>query len=437
MVGGVFAATGVTLLVLRPKAQKPSVSFGLGPGALVAQGRSDARPRIARAPRRARPHRERDARGRGVQPRRGARQAPFTDATTCGEACDDADPCTDGDCTIDGACKGTPVPDGPVLTDPIGDCQLVSCVAGEPEVAADAADVPDDDGDPCTEELCAEGKPSHPTRADGAACVATTGLTGTCAAGACQVKCSADVDCDDKNPCDRRLRPHDAPLRDHAARRRRRARRRERVLRLHVHERDGDAAGVEAAGRAVQLRRRQGLRRRGSLRRVQRRRRLRAGLQDECSVAVCNANKTCGTAPAPAGTKLVNAPQKPGDCVTLYCDGMGGVTTEADDADLPDDNNVCTTETCMSGAVTTTPVALGTSCGAGMACNGKGVCKTATAQACAASTDCASGVCSDAVCCPPRARPRASRATSPARSGPARISRQRSMTPTRRPRASG
>jgi hypothetical protein len=38
VVGGVFAATGVTLLVLRPKAQGPSVSLGVGPGALVAQG---------------------------------------------------------------------------------------------------------------------------------------------------------------------------------------------------------------------------------------------------------------------------------------------------------------------------------------------------------------------------------------------------------------
>lgn len=36
--GGVFAATGVTLLVLRPKAQKPSVGLALGPGALFAQG---------------------------------------------------------------------------------------------------------------------------------------------------------------------------------------------------------------------------------------------------------------------------------------------------------------------------------------------------------------------------------------------------------------
>ena len=38
IVGGVLAATGVTLLVLRPKPQKPSVGLAIGPGSLVAQG---------------------------------------------------------------------------------------------------------------------------------------------------------------------------------------------------------------------------------------------------------------------------------------------------------------------------------------------------------------------------------------------------------------
>jgi hypothetical protein len=36
--GGVFAATGVTLLVLRPKAQKPSIGLSIGPGSVLAQG---------------------------------------------------------------------------------------------------------------------------------------------------------------------------------------------------------------------------------------------------------------------------------------------------------------------------------------------------------------------------------------------------------------
>lgn len=38
VVGSVFAATGVTLLVLRPKPKVPSVGLALGPGSLVAQG---------------------------------------------------------------------------------------------------------------------------------------------------------------------------------------------------------------------------------------------------------------------------------------------------------------------------------------------------------------------------------------------------------------
>jgi hypothetical protein len=324
----------------------------------------------------------------------------FTDEKTCGEACDDADPCTDDDCILDGVCQGTPVPDGPMLTDPIGDCQLVSCVGGEAKAAADDTDVPADDGDSCTEELCAAGQPSHPLQPDGSACVASTGLAGTCAAGACQVKCDADATCDDKNPCTTEacdlmtllcastpLDGVDAPGSVN-----------ECFASTCVNGKAtppksklpgapcsfGGGKVCDGVDHCVACN-------------------VAADCaptaKDECSVAVCNANKTCGTAPAPAGTKLVNAPQKPGDCVTLYCDGIGGVTDVDDDADMPDDNNVCTTQGCMSGAITTTPVALNTDCGAGMACNGKGVCKTATAQLCMASADCASGVCSDGVCC--------------------------------------
>jgi hypothetical protein len=38
VVGGVFAATGVTLLVLRSKAQRPAIGLAVGPGSLLAQG---------------------------------------------------------------------------------------------------------------------------------------------------------------------------------------------------------------------------------------------------------------------------------------------------------------------------------------------------------------------------------------------------------------
>ncbi len=38
VVGGAFAATGVTLFMLRPKPQKPSIGLALAPGSVVAQG---------------------------------------------------------------------------------------------------------------------------------------------------------------------------------------------------------------------------------------------------------------------------------------------------------------------------------------------------------------------------------------------------------------
>ncbi len=38
VVGGAFVATGVTLLVLRSRAQKPSIGLGIGPGSVLAQG---------------------------------------------------------------------------------------------------------------------------------------------------------------------------------------------------------------------------------------------------------------------------------------------------------------------------------------------------------------------------------------------------------------
>ena len=324
----------------------------------------------------------------------------FTDAKTCGEACDDDDPCTDDDCILDGVCQGTPVPDGPVLTDPIGDCQLVSCAAGKLKTAPDDTDVPADDGDSCTEELCAEGEPSHPTQPDGSACVASTGLAGTCAAGACQVKCGADADCDDENPCTTEVC---------------------NLMDLLCASTPLD--GVDAPGSVNECFASTCVK--GTATTPASKPpgtpcsfgggKVCDGMsscvacnvaadcaptgKDECTVAVCNANKTCGTSPAPAGTKLVSAPQKPGDCVTLYCDGMGGVTPEADDTDLPEDTNVCATEGCAMGVITSTPVAADTDCGKGMVCNGKGVCKKATTQPCLASAECASGACSDGVCC--------------------------------------
>jgi hypothetical protein len=323
----------------------------------------------------------------------------FTDTATCGEACDDGDPCTDDDCMIDGACKGTPIPDGPVLTDPVGDCQLTSCAAGELETAPDDTDLPADDGSSCTDEVCAAGKPGHPTRPDGAACMAASGLAGTCAAGACQVKCSADADCDDKNPC-----TLDAC--DLAA------------LVCSSKPLDGvDVPGTVnecSASTCVKGTATPPMAKPPGTMCSFGGGKVCDGMSncvacnvaadcaptgDECNVAVCNVNKTCGVGFAPASTKLSSASQKPGDCAALYCDGKGGVTSQVDDNDLPTDNNLCTMDSCVGGVPTYTAGPADMDCGVGMKCNPKGACKKTPAQACALGVECLSGVCSDGVCC--------------------------------------
>ena len=350
-----------------------------------------------------------------------------TDAAVCGEACDDANACTRDDCLIEGACHGTPIPDGPLLTDPSGDCQITTCAAGVAKVTVDDTDLPADDGSSCTDERCTDGTPGHPARPDGGACSASGGLAGVCDGGACSVKCAVDTDCDDQNPCTTevcdpvklvcattRLDGVDTPgaismpgnCHTHVC-----------VDGVDTDAVDDDdhpsslndcidptcsngtlsmtqvALGeactfgggkvCDGAGACVACN-------------------VAADCtptKDECTVAACNANKTCGTAFAPHGTQLQNAPQVMGNCNTLYCDGAGGTYSSVNTADLPDDKNDCTVDTCVGGTPTYTPGPAGVDCGAGLKCNSTGLCKKTTAQACAAGSECLSANCYDGVCC--------------------------------------
>jgi hypothetical protein len=58
------------------------------------------------------------------------------------------------------------------------------------------------------------------------------------------------------------------------------------------------------------------------------------------------------------------------------CDGSGSVIAVNDNADLPADDNDCTTGTCVNGSPSTGFVAVGTSCatGGGSVCDGAGAC---------------------------------------------------------------
>lgn len=91
---------------------------------------------------------------------------------------------------------------------------------------------------------------------------------------------------------------------------------------------------------------------------------------NECAVPVCLSG-ACGTTWAPAGQPTTT--QTPGDCQVNQCDGLGGVVSVNDAADLPDDGNVCTIDQCAMGVPTHTPFVDGTSCGPMMTCT-SGVC---------------------------------------------------------------
>jgi len=123
-----------------------------------------------------------------------------------------------------------------------------------------------------------------------------------------------------------------------------------------------------------------------------------APTKDECNIAACKANKTCGTAFAPSGTMLQNAPQEKGNCKTIYCNATGGTYTSINNGDLPNDSNLCTVDTCTSGVPSNPPRPAGFDCGTGSKCNATGLCKKIAGQACTMSGDCLSNVCTAGVC---------------------------------------
>ncbi len=95
------------------------------------------------------------------------------------------------------------------------------------------------------------------------------------------------------------------------------------------------------------------------------------GQDDECQTRACNAG-TCGYTYVPTGTMV--QVQSAGDCKKNVCNGSGAVTQIADDSDVQQDGNACTSDACSKGTVVHTPVAQGTDCGAPKTCDAGGNC---------------------------------------------------------------
>ena len=108
--------------------------------------------------------------------------------------------CEDWSCTA-GKCVSAQVPAGTPIGNQIpGNCRARICNAmGDDEIVDDPTDVPADDGNPCTDEVCNGGEPAHPNEPAGTACMLDGGGMGKCDAMGVCIQCMADADCTGAN----------------------------------------------------------------------------------------------------------------------------------------------------------------------------------------------------------------------------------------------
>ncbi|UQA63308.1 PQQ-binding-like beta-propeller repeat protein [Polyangium aurulentum] len=125
------------------------------------------------------------------------------------------------------------------------------------------------------------------------------------------------------------------------------------------------------------------------------------GADDACKTRTCTQG-TCGASFTPAGVEVPG--QTPADCKKVVCDGSGSTIEEADDLDLPVDNNACTDDLCTAGAPSNPIKAQGTPCGDSMGstlvCDASGACVGCnTAAECPGTDDeCKARTCERGVC---------------------------------------
>ena len=329
--------------------------------------------------------------------------------------CDDKNPCTADACT-EGACEHVAQPDGPA---PSGDqaafdCKVLACVSGLPQLQNDNQDIAVDAED-CTIDTCNGGVSSHTAKIDGVGC--TMGGDGRCKGGKCQVACTVDATCNDNNPCtqdscdvaqglcayiplngentpgaaqtpgdcqvevcvngvsigspddsdlpttatdcDEELCNSGVPSKP--------------PLQLDAACGQGDTKYCNGTGACVECNLPS-----------------QCGVDTECLKVTCIAG-ACGTMPTPVNTPV--AQQTPGDCRVVVCDGAGNQAPQPviDNTDPFNDNNPCTADACASGTSSNKPLAPGSACGNGQACNSKAQCGCSNDGQCTSPDKCGGG----------------------------------------------
>jgi hypothetical protein len=121
------------------------------------------------------------------------------------------------------------------------------------------------------------------------------------------------------------------------------------------------------------------------------------GTDTECHTRTC-IDGQCGVSNSSAGT--VTTAQTPGDCKRHQCDGQGGVTDVADNADVPVDGVACTLDVCTGTTPSNPPAPSGTGCGGTSVCDGMGACVgCVTAATCPGTdTECHTRTCINHTC---------------------------------------
>ena len=298
--------------------------------------------------------------------------------------------CASGVCAAPAMC----MPPVPVA----GDCRTVICdAAGNVVVTVDDTDVPADDGNQCTSELCLGGMPAHVPVPAGQPCNQGGGsicnATGVCASCLVPAQCpGTDSECRDPDVhqrrvwCPERSRGRSGDVRPN---RRRLPPQRLRRPGLGGHVRrdtdipaDANACTLDVCSNGIPVHALSpagtscgpGLLCNGVGQCVGC---LTAadcpGTDTECAVRVC-ASGSCGFSFLRAG--VPTAGQVPGDCRRNQCDGSGHIVVAPDATDLPFDGNQCTNNVCLGEVPANPPAPPGTPCtqSGGSACNGAGLC---------------------------------------------------------------
>jgi hypothetical protein len=327
--------------------------------------------------------------------------------------------CAQRTCTAN-KCGVTFKPDGfPSSKQTAGDCQRAVCDGqGSLKTVADDNDLPND-SNPCTQDLCTSGVPSHPAAASGIEC----GQQLTCdGAGNC-TGCKKDADCGTPTACTSFTCNTSTGA----------------CSTVYTAKGDGDPGGqtlgdckktvcngqggtttvdddtdVPAPANSCKV----GVCSMGMPDQTPTAPGTSCGNGSKCdgsgNCAACLTDGDCGAATACASFSCTDGACVPhyvangqgnpgggieGDCKKVTCDGQGGTTQVDDDGDLPDDGNPCTDDLCTDGVASNEPTHVGAVCGASLKCDGAGKCVgCVVADDCGTSSACVTYSCQAGKC---------------------------------------